>query len=255
MRDFSGAAGFCMLQLRVQKRAAAPTLPVSLSEPLAKSLLDVGDVVVRRQDTSRTGVQVEKPPASILVTCCQAQFERSVSFERLRRVRSVSGESCAWSCGARSRPFRGAKKSMSSLSSSWEAEPGCSRSDIAGFVTLGTCGPAMVCCHASSAAWASMVGPATPGPCCFETVCCQDSSAACAAFWMNRRAVACSSLSNALRWVELAVSMASERGVSRRERACQDCVTDHALDARFGCDEGSQLSRGCDVSRSLELDS
>ena len=40
--------------------------------------------------------------------------------------------------------------------------------------------------------------------------------------------------------VEVAVSMTSDRRVSRdllREKACQDCVTDNALDARFGCDE------------------
>ena len=58
---FSGAAIFCTLQLRVLKGAAAPTLPVILPEPVAKSLLDVGVVVMRRQDTSRTGVQVKKP--------------------------------------------------------------------------------------------------------------------------------------------------------------------------------------------------
>ena len=40
-----------------------------------------------------------------------------------------------------------------------------------------------------------------------------------------------------------------------REKACQDCVTDHAMHARLGCDEGSQMSRGCDVSPSLEPDS
>ena len=50
-----------MLQSGVQKEAAAPTLPITLPEPVAKSLLDVGDVVVRRQDTSRTSVQLEKP--------------------------------------------------------------------------------------------------------------------------------------------------------------------------------------------------
>ena len=50
-----------MLQLRVLKGPAAPTLPVTLSEPVAKSLLDVGDVVMRSRDTSRTRVQVVKP--------------------------------------------------------------------------------------------------------------------------------------------------------------------------------------------------
>ena len=35
--------------------------PVTLPEPVAESLLDVGDVVVRRQDTSHARVQVVKP--------------------------------------------------------------------------------------------------------------------------------------------------------------------------------------------------
>ena len=55
-----------MFQLWVQEGAAAPTLPITLPEPVAKSLLDVGDVVMRRQDTSRTGVQVEKTSAGDL---------------------------------------------------------------------------------------------------------------------------------------------------------------------------------------------
>ena len=61
LRGFSGAAGFCVLQLRVQEGTAAPTLPVPLQEPVAMSLLDVGDVVMRRQDTSRASVQVVEP--------------------------------------------------------------------------------------------------------------------------------------------------------------------------------------------------
>ena len=40
-----------------------------------------------------------------------------------------------------------------------------------------------------------------------------------------------------------------------RKKACQDCVTDHAKHSRLGCDEGSEMSQGCDVSRSLEPDS
>ena len=48
-----------MLQLRVQKGAAAPTLSVTHSA--AESLLDVSDVVMWRQDTSSTSVQVQKP--------------------------------------------------------------------------------------------------------------------------------------------------------------------------------------------------
>ena len=50
-----------MFQRIVPEKVAAPTLPVTLPEPVAKSLLDVGDVVMRRQDTSRTVVQVVQP--------------------------------------------------------------------------------------------------------------------------------------------------------------------------------------------------
>ena len=48
---------------------------------------------------------------------------------------SLSRESCAWSCGEPSRLFRCVEKSM--VSSSCEAELGCSRADNVGFVTLG----------------------------------------------------------------------------------------------------------------------
>ena len=61
LRGLRGAAGFCMFQLRVQERAAAPTLPVTLPEPVSKSFLHVGDVVMRRQDTSCARVQVIEP--------------------------------------------------------------------------------------------------------------------------------------------------------------------------------------------------
>ena len=37
-----------------------------------------------------------------------------------------------------------------------------------------------------------------------------------------------------------------------REKACPNCVSDHTLDARFGCDESSQVCRSSDVSRSFE---
>ena len=93
-RGFSCAEGFCMLQLCVQEGTASALavthpepelgnevvrrqdtsrahvkvaelivgyLRVLDPEPVAKSLLDVGDEVMRRQDTSRTGVQMEKP--------------------------------------------------------------------------------------------------------------------------------------------------------------------------------------------------
>ena len=60
-RGFGGAARFCVFHLRVQKGAAAPTLLVFLPELVAESLLDVGDLIVRRQVTSRTDIQVKKP--------------------------------------------------------------------------------------------------------------------------------------------------------------------------------------------------
>ena len=62
---------------------------------------------------------------------------------------------------------------------------------------------------------------------------------------MKSCAVACSSLSTALRFVEVAVSQEL-----LREKACQDCVTDHAMYARLGCNEGSQMSPGA-MSRTL----
>ena len=52
LRGFGVAAGFCMLQLRVQERAAAPTLSATHPDSVAESLLNMGNVVVRRQDTS-----------------------------------------------------------------------------------------------------------------------------------------------------------------------------------------------------------
>ena len=50
-----------MLQLWVQEGTAAPTLSASHRDTVAESLLNTCNVVVRRQDTSRTGVQVVKP--------------------------------------------------------------------------------------------------------------------------------------------------------------------------------------------------
>ena len=38
-----------------------------------------------------------------------------------------------------------------------------------------------------------------------------------------------------------------------REKVCSDCVSDPSLDARFGCDESSQVCRSSDVSRSFLL--
>ena len=123
-RSFGCAAGFCMFQ--VWEETAASTLPTTHPKSVAEFFLHIGNVVMRRQNTSHTGVQMVKPVvgdlrvarSSILVTCCQAPLERSVLFSHLSRVRSVSRESCPWSCCALSRLFRGEEKSMSSLSSS-----------------------------------------------------------------------------------------------------------------------------------------
>ena len=123
-RGFGCAAGFCIFQ--VLEENAASTLPTTHPKSVAESFLHIGNVVMRCQDTSCVRVQMVKPVvgdlrvarSSILVTCCQAPLERSVLFSHLSRVRSVSRESCAWSCGALSRLFRGEEKSMSSLSSS-----------------------------------------------------------------------------------------------------------------------------------------
>ena len=89
-RSFGGAAGLSVFQLWVQGGAAQSALAESCPRPVSKSFLRVGDVVVRRQDTSRARVQVIEPlvgdareaQVSILVTCCQAPLERSVLFRR-----------------------------------------------------------------------------------------------------------------------------------------------------------------------------
>ena len=69
----------------------------------------------------------------------------------------LSRESCVWSCGTQSRLFRCAEKSVSSLSTSGEAELGFSRDAMVGFVTPGPCSPAMAGCQASSAAWGAFL--------------------------------------------------------------------------------------------------
>ena len=81
--------------------------PLHHPDSVAKSFVNIGNVVVRREDTSRTRVHLwEWHRSSTLVTCCRAPLERSVFFRRPRRHRSVSCESCAWSSGALSRFFR-----------------------------------------------------------------------------------------------------------------------------------------------------
>ena len=141
-----------MFQLWVQERAAASTLPVTLPEQVAKSLLGVGDVVMRRQDTSRTRVQVSKATvcgrhacdhtSSILVTSCQAPLEKSVLLQPPESESERSTVKAALgACGALSRLFRGAEKSMSSLSFFLGVKPGSSRDAMVGFVTPGRLQP------------------------------------------------------------------------------------------------------------------
>ena len=60
-RGFGGAASFSVYQLWVQEGAAQAALNKACPRPVAKSFLHVGDVVVRRQDTSRKRVQVVEP--------------------------------------------------------------------------------------------------------------------------------------------------------------------------------------------------
>ena len=60
-RSFGGAAGFFVFQLWVQEGAAQAALAESCPCHVSKSFLHMGDVVMRRQDTSRTRVQVVKP--------------------------------------------------------------------------------------------------------------------------------------------------------------------------------------------------
>ena len=50
-----------MFQLLVQEGATQSALAKSCLRPVSKSFLHVGDVVVRRQDTSRTRVHVMEP--------------------------------------------------------------------------------------------------------------------------------------------------------------------------------------------------
>ena len=69
----------------------------------------------------------------------------------------------------------------------------------------------------------------------------------------NNFAVVCSSLSSELRLG--GCSCLDDLDEARlqdllREEPCPDCVLDHSLDARFGCDESSQV---CKSGRCLAL--
>ena len=134
-RGLGCAAGFCVFQMRVQDGAAASTLPNTHPEAVAESFLHVGHVVVRRQDTSRARVQVAEPfvgdlrVAQVLNNChlLPSTFGEECVLQTPETRPISEPESCPWSCGALSRLFRSAEKSISSPSSSWKAEPGCSR--------------------------------------------------------------------------------------------------------------------------------
>ena len=151
-RGFGGAASFCVFQLWVQEGTAASTLPTTHTESVAESLLHTGNVVVRRQDTSRARVQVVEPcvgdlrVAQVFDSChlLPATFGEECSSDARVESDQKNRGSCAWGCGALSRLFRDAEKSMSSLSSSWEAELGCSRDEMVPFVTAGPCCPETV---------------------------------------------------------------------------------------------------------------
>ena len=60
-RGFGSAAGFCVFQLWILEGATASALATSHPDSVAESFLNIGNVVVRRQDTSRARVQVVKP--------------------------------------------------------------------------------------------------------------------------------------------------------------------------------------------------
>ena len=57
-RGFGAAAGYCVFKLWVQEGATALALAISHPDYVTKSFLHVGDVIVRRQDTSHTRIQV-----------------------------------------------------------------------------------------------------------------------------------------------------------------------------------------------------
>ena len=107
---------------------------------LCCQVFSAGDVVVRRQDTARTRVQVMEPlvgdarVAQVFDSrnLLPSSFGEEWFFRRLSGVLSFNRESCAWSYAVPSRLFQGAEKSMSSHS--WL---GCSRADTVGFLTLG----------------------------------------------------------------------------------------------------------------------
>ena len=130
--------------------------------------------------------------SSIPVTSCRTLLARGVFFRRLSRVQSDNRENCAWSCGALSRLLRRVdEKSISSLSSSLEAELGCPSSDT--------------------------VGPVVSVNCLLPRLICRRL--------LNIQAVARSPSSRVSRYVEVAVSTISSRRASRGRCSRRPAVT------------------------------
>ena len=102
-RGFGGAASFSVFQLWAQVGATQWALPTTLPEPVAKSLLDVGDVVTRRQDTSPhtrpggrdicgrpafgTGLRFLSPAARLPWRECDLQTPESSPISEPRKLR------------------------------------------------------------------------------------------------------------------------------------------------------------------------
>ena len=67
-RDLSTAAGFTMLEMKVQELSTLTALTEACVGPVAESLLHVGDVVVRCEDAARTRVYYA---SSVAIGFCQ----------------------------------------------------------------------------------------------------------------------------------------------------------------------------------------
>ena len=115
---------------------------------------------MRREDTARTRIKVVEPlvgdwrVTQILNPCSllPCPLVCRVFFKRRSRVLSHGRASCAWSCGALSRLFRGeANVGSEWSSSSVRVKPLCSISGTVGFAVC----PCIACCHESFAAWAA----------------------------------------------------------------------------------------------------
>ena len=149
-----------------------------------------------------------------------------MSFKRLRRDRSASGESCAWSCGALSRLFWGSPCLHPERQSPGVRVMRWSVCDAWSLQSSNCLLPSFVCCL-------SCLLNIQLRRCLLITVKCAE--------------VGGGSCLDDLREARLQDLL--------REKACPNCVSDHSLNARFGCDESSQECRSSDVSRSFEPNS